>query len=413
MSYYADLDYDRILRDDGMEETNPHDYRKKDIDFYHKRFMFVRLSLQFYGFWHKPRAGLLFKYVYPLLVNLVIFAIFIMECTFFIMACSLHGRGAPNELILELFVRVTMSCSYWLMHGLTVRFFKSRDMEENMLNVDLGCDGTVLLEKFTKRLNGILIVSHLLAKLVTGVSIKTGILDHFPVTWSSENNSDIAKLDGVIYRSNFVGEPTNLFWIPVSLTLTWIMYILYESSKIRLSKLIDELLRWEGSPEDAIYHHITNYCSQIKKSSSKITALFFTHNILMIILIPQFMYLCVLVERKKSIGEFIAFTVYFLVIFSSWILPLLFAQGIRSNEMAFKNEINKFGQQYIMEQCEETIMEIATKTFGKRENVEKILLYLKERKTGLIIWGFALQLKISTWSFYVGLLLFLFRVFNS
>ena len=410
MSYYFYFGNDGVLRNDDAVESDLH---RERIDFYHKRFQFTRLTLQFFGFWHKPDAGLLSRYVYPLLVNLLILSIFIMECTFFIMACSLQGEGAPHELILELFVRVTMSCSYWLMHCLTIQFFKSRHMEEQMLDVDLGKQGSAPLGRFTRRLNTILVVCHLFAILVTGVSIKTGILDHFPVTWSSENASSIGNLNGVIYASNFVGEPTNLFWIPVSLTLTWIMYIFYESSKFRLSKIVDDFLQWEASPEDAIYHHLVYYSSSIRNSSSKITALFFTHNILMIILIPQFMYLCVLVGRQKTIGEFIAFIIYFLVIFASWILPLVFAEGIRSNELTFKNEINKFSEKYITRRCEEPTRDITKKTFGKRKNIEKLVLYLKERKTGLVIWGFALQLRLSTWSFYVGILLFVFRVFHA
>ena len=404
MSFYIHID--------EYEEGNPHNEWRQDIDFCHKRFKFVRRSLQFFGFWHKPNAGLLCKYIYPLLVNLVILGIFIMECSFFVLACSLLGNGATHELILELFVRVTMSCSYWLMHSLTIRFFKSRDMEDNMFNVELGKEGMALFESFTRKLNIMFVVCHSLAILVTGVSIKTGILDHFPTTWSSQNATAISELDAVIYRSNFIGEPTNLFWIPVSLTLTWIMFILYESSKFRLSKLTEDFLHWEESPEDAVYHHISHYSLRINKSCSKVAALFFTHNILMIILIPQFMYLCVLVGRKKSAGEFIAFTVYFLVIFSTWIVPLMFAEGIRSNELAFANEINKFCRKYIAEKSGVTLAEITKKTFEKRKNVEKLLIYLKERKTGFIMWGFALQLKISAWSFYVGLLLFVFRVVN-
>ena len=369
--------------------------------------------MQFFGFWHKKSAGILAKFLYPLLTNLVIFGIFIMQCTFFVMACNLVDEGAPHELLFELFVRVTMSCSYWLMHALTVRFFKSRDMETNMFAIEFGQEFTMFLSRFTQRFNMILITCHALAVLVTGVSIKTGILEHFPVTWSSENATRITKLNDIIYKSNFVGEPTNLFWIPVSLTLTWIMYILYETSKFRLSQLTNDFLKWQSSPEDAIYNHITYYSSRIKKSSSKITALFFTHNILMIILIPQFMYLCVLVGRKKSTADFVAFVTYFLVIFASWIVPLIFAEGIRSNELSFKNEINKFCKGYITTKCKESDAEIETRTFAKRENVERLISYLKERKTGIVMWGFAFQLKLSVWSFYLGLILFVFKIFKA
>ena len=408
MSFYNDIDeYERF------EEGHPHYERKKDIDFFHKRFKFVRLSLQFFGFWHKPSAGMLCKYIYPLLVNLVLLGDFIVECCFLGLACSLLTKGANHELILELFVRVTMSCSNWLMHSFTIRFFKSRDMEDNMFHVELGEEGMALFESFTKKLNIMFVVCHSIVILETGVSIKTGVLDHFPTTWSTQNATVISELNAAIYKSNFVGDPLNLFTTPVSFTLMWIMFILYESSKFRLSKLTDDFLRWEESPEDAIYYHISYYTLQINRSCSKVAALFVTHNVLMIILVPQFMYLCILIGRQKSTFDFIAFLFYFLVIFLTWIFPLMFAEGIRSNELKFLNEINQFCRKYIDKRCGETSDEISHKTFEERKNVEELLWYLKERKTGFIMWGFALQLKLSTWSFYVGLLLFGFRVANS
>ena len=402
MSFYIDIEQ--------YDEGHAHYERRKDIDFSHKRFTFVRLSLQLFGFWHKPSAGLLCKYIYPLLVNLVLFGGFIVDCSFLSLACSLLGKGASHELILELFVRVTMSCSSWLMHTFTIRFFKSRDMEDNMFHVELGEVGMALFELFTKKLDIMFVVCHLVVVLETGVTIKTGILDHFPTTWSSQNTTVISELNAAIYKSNFIEDPLNLLTTPVLFTLTWIMFILYESSKFRLSKLNDDFLRWEESPEDAIYYHISYYTLQINKSCSKVTALFVTHNVLMIILVPQFMYLCVLIGRQKSAFDFIAFLFYFLVIFLAWIFPLLFAEGIRLNELAFLDEINKFCRKYIAKRCGETPDEMEHRTFEKRRNVEELLLYLKERKTGFIMWGFALQLKISACSFYVGLLFFVFRV---
>ena len=59
----------------------------------------------------------------------------------------------------------------------------------------------------------------------------------------------------------------------------------------------------------------------------------------------------------------------------------MFAEGIRSNELTFRNEINKCSEKYITRRCEEPTSDITKKTSGKRKNVEKLVLYLKERKT--------------------------------
>ena len=375
--------------------------------FYQSEFRFTRISLRFFGFWHPIQARMFSKLIYPIVINVLFLLQFLCECVFFVTACAIFNKGATYEFLLELSVRLTLGCSYWLMHCLTFRYFKTRDVEDNIL--DMPIDKSHLV-KFRTRINMILLLSHLVTILVTGLSIKTGILDHFPAVWSAKNATKIDKLNDALRTSNYFEDPWNFFCIPVSLTLTWIMYILFETSQFRLSQLTNDFLKWQSSPEDAIYHHITYYSSRIKKSSSKITALFFTHNILMIILIPQFMYLCVLVGRKKSTADFVAFVTYFLVIFASWIVPLIFAEGIRSNELSFKNEINKFCKGYIKTKCKESDAEIETRTFAKRENVERLISYLKERKTGIVMWGFAFQLKLSVWSFYLGLILFVFKI---
>lgn len=273
----------------------------------HKDFRFVRWTLRAVGFWHPSQACFGEKWLYPLLINALFLFSFIIEIYFMIKALLLTGKGTTHDLILELSVRLSESLACWIGHTFTVMYFKSRDFEQNIMNAVYNFKGHLqAIASVNNRLNGLAFLSVVHSFLVTGLSIKTGIIDNYPVIWSPTDGNKTAEfmeLDNLIYKMNFFGDPFNIYGTFVTLSLTWILLLVFETGKLRLSQLREEFLNWDELPEDAIYRHYTYYSARIHSSSSHIKFLFVSHNIVMIIAAPLFCYLCVEISRKQNVAD--------------------------------------------------------------------------------------------------------------
>ena len=389
------------------------------LDFEHKDFRFLRWTLRAFGFWHPKQACCGEKWLYPLFINTLFLFSFIIEIYIMVKALLLIGKGTTHDLILELSVRLSESFACWMGHTFTVMYFKSSDLEQNIMNTVYSFQGHFKeISGVKNRLNAMAFFSVAHSLLVTALSIKTGIIDSYPVIWSSTNvnkTAEFMELEHLIYKMNFFGDPFNVYGIFVTLSLTWILLLVFETGKLRLSQLRAEFLNWEESPEDAIYRHYTYYSARIHSSSSHIRFLFVSHNVLMIISAPLFCYLCVEIGRKQNVADLIIFIYYSLGTFFVWIVPLYLAERLRSIEDTFRDEVNTFCKGYMHLKADANGVSLdhsSTKTFGSRRNVQEMMSYLKERKSGLIIGGYELQLKLSMFSFYIGLIVFIIKLFN-
>ena len=376
----------------------------------------LRWTIRAFGLWHPVQACFAEKWIYPAFIH----ALFVMELIFQIYfmakALSLIGNGTTNDLILELSLRLSTAVCFWLGHAFTVKYFKSRDFEQNVINIT--CDSRVHVQfKSTKRrLNVLMAFSIFLTLLITSLTIKTGSFDNYPVVWSSTATNETAsqKLNNLIHNMNLFDDPFNLYEVPVSLSLTWIVFMLYETSQIRLSKLRDEFLAWEQSAEDAIFRHVSYYSTSIHSTSSEIKFLFISHNIMMVIAAPLLFYLCVEMGRNKGMTELIIFIAYFLWAIFIWIMPLYFAERISSNEDMFRDEVNNYCKGYMNMKIDNDQPDLDNngKTFASRKEVQKLVSYLKERIPGLVIGGYAFQLKLSMFSLYLGLIVFAIKILS-
>lgn len=331
-------------------------------------------------------------------------------------ALSLIGKGTTNDLILELSLRLSTAVCIWLGHAFTVKYFKSRDFERNLINTMYNSRMHVQFNFMKRRLNILMIFSIMLTLLMTSLTIKTGSFDKYPVAWSSivTNETASRKLNNLIHNINLFDNPINLYEISVSLSLTWIIFMLYKTSQIRLSQLRDEFLAWEQSAEDAIFRHYSYYSSSIHSTSSEIKFLFISHNIMIVIAAPLLFYLCVEMGRNKGMTDLIIFIIYFLWVILIWIMPLYFAERLSSNEDRFRDEVNNFCKGYMNMNLDTDQLDSDNhgKTFASRKQVQKLVSYLKERTSGLVIGGYAFQLKLSMFSLYLGLIVFAIKILS-
>lgn len=190
---------------------------------------------------------------------------------------------------------------------------------------------------------------------------------------------------------------------------------------VRLQQLLLKYLRWTGSAEDAVYDHLTNYSRKVKSSCSHLTKWFVTHNIILIIATP---FLCIDIIKafqgiKKSnavhTGLFLGFLLYTVVI---WVAPLYFAEQMQNQDEEFCSRVNEF--------CPGTFTELESELssasvhfpntnqdcylFRSRNEVNKLLSYLKNRKSGFLMGSYSFQLKLSMVSVFLAMISFAIRV---
>ena len=370
-----------------------------------------KVILRVLGFWHPRDASFLESWVYPAIVNLIFFTMFVLETVYLATAYPQALKLAKNEKnydqLFDLSVRLTVDLYAWLCHVFTVAYFKCRDLESNLLQV-INFDVDLILRCLTlnRRLKFILLVSFIINLLVN-------VLTLYNTFWLDTNlKSNATNMEFLVFGMNYLYIPFNIYLIPVSLSLTVVMYLLYGISKLRLVHFRRTFLQWEYSAEDAIYYHYTEYSIKVHRTCTKLKWLFIVHNAIMIVLTPMFCYLSMEIVKKQNSFHFAIFILLCTETVVSWIVPLLFAEGLASQENQFREDVNKFCPGYFRDVTPGIDGEaLERKTFTSRGEVNKLLSYLRERKLGFVIGAYSFQLKLSMWSFYFGFILFVIKVF--
>ena len=203
--------------------------------------------------------------------------------------------------------------------------------------------------------------------------------------------------------------------VSILLCLTWLMYLLSKTSRMRLLQLKHEYMSWHQQAEQAIFRHYTFYTKHVQSNCKALSLLFICHNIPMIIMTPQHIYLCLEVNKSKGALALAILLYYSLMFLTFWIVPLYFAESLRREEEKFQCEINNFCQQYLELHCTDKELNyecLATGTFRLRAEVEKLTSYLKGRKSGFLFGFYSFQLQLSMVSLYVGLLMLIIRIMS-
>lgn len=382
-------------------------------------FNLIRRTLRFFGFWQPEGAWLVERWGLPVIINLLLLALICID-----MYGTVH-MWIKNKLDLsqkELFsFRLMIRLCLWLSHILTIFYFKTRDIENNMLNLEIREGMADQHKSIFKWIWWMIVFSLLylvaLCALPVPLYWKLDKLQLYEIFTNTVTNAT--------YESVQFADPYFILDFPIRISLTWVMYLLYRTSKLRLMHLYDEFLRWEESAEDAIYRHHIYYCMKIKTSSGAISWLFLSHNIFMIFIIPISVYLYgknvfspASMEKlnARDTNAWIAtitFTGYFIAKFVCWASYLHFAESLKTNEEEFVNRLNKLCPKYIQSELgTENVEDTRGKMFASRTELNKLLSYLKDRKCGLFVCGYRFQIKASLTAFYITLTLTLLRAYD-
>ena len=358
------------------------------------------------------------KNLYPSAVNMLFFVMIIINIYYTTLDLTMKNDHFTN-LILETSISLFRYIWCWLGHLFIIKYFKKRNMEEMLDGIALGSGNRQTLGKVKRRLTLILISSIVIAVTTVVLSMVAGFYLHYPSKWKIDHHKRLVS-NGTVYGTRMSGfVKTNIVLISISdfylmltaLCLTWLMYLLYHTSDIRLLALKHDYARWNQHAEDAIFRHYIYYDLKVKSSCQNLQALFISHNILMVIITPQLFFLCVEIGKNQCALDVVVYVLFLLFMFICWFTPLYYAECMKMNEESFCNEINKFCPGYLAMYFEaENQQSPEMLTLRARREVNKLVSYLKARNSGFLIGGYSYHTQLSMLSFYLGLLTFIVKI---
>ena len=316
------------------------------------------------------------------------------------------------------YVTAAFYLGMYLTHLFGVLYFRSRDIEKNMTYLEVE---PAQANTFRRSLRLVTRCSVITFLLVTAFLFYAKI-SHVRVIGGSACDSvtHTQYITYFTYVTCWLSYPMVIYYVGVSLSISWIIFLLQETARTRLQQLQRRYCLWTNSGEDAIYDYLTTYSRKIRNSCSSLGTWFIAHNLILVLAIPFLIYFLLqdikMIRGNKDKVEGTFFILVWIYIIIIWVTPLLFAERLQTHDDNFISAINKLCPGVIMETTQNnpihlrTDTNVQTFTFESRSEVNKLLTYLKSRKSGFLVGSYSIQLKLSMFSLVLGLISFAPRI---
>ena len=401
---------EEILEDDLLQEVLDinedvaTEAERVNFTFYSNEFRIIRYMLRCLSLWHPRSASCIESVAYPIFINVMLFMCFAATAL-----APIWKR--PNWLhqYVSFYVEGAIYLGIYLTHLFGVLYFRSRDLEDDMVNIELEPD---LAIKFRHSL-----------KLLTTWSMLTLLsliilLNFLKVSLSGGSCESELPNDLLTYIMCWLGYPLMVYDVGISLSISWAIYLLQQAAYIRLEQLEKRYCLWKATAEDAIYDYLINYSRKIEKSCNVLGKWFLAHNFILVLAGPFLIYY--VIQAVKIIKQDPIDRTFFVLCYSYailiWVTPLLFAERLQIHDDHFISSINKLCPGVILEAIDmpsQNSRQNSTEetfTFQSRSEVNKFLTYLKSRKSGFLVGSYSFQLKLSMFSFGLAFISFTTRV---
>ena len=404
-------------------------------DFTGKEFRIIRFLLRLLSLWRPHTAGFIERFVYPFLINIVLLV-----------------TGPVRNIILVtdeftwLSIRtifIVHELGIWLGHILGNIYFRSRDLETNVLPAIGPLTGTRrFLKRRVIRLNAVVIISFLLFSIMLpALFIVTQL------SWNQGENrfsSGFPNCHGTLNLILYVVDVLSIFPnLGIGLALSWTMALLHVCFTSQLKALEGVYLEWKKSSTDAVYFFQKEYSRPLKHSWKRISWWFLAHNIV-VVAVPLYGYGLALVVSGKDSKHLLQFICYFVFVLIIWLSPIVMAEQIKHREKKFRERVNEFSLGLLKETLEaggeawsarnglssrssettvvvssgsgpeehhQNIINFKSFTLVTREkDLKDFLHFLKNRPLGLVSNWYSVQLNLSLISFIFGIVSFLFSL---
>ena len=293
-------------------------------------FKTMRWMLRFMSLWHPSTASLFERIIYPMFINVAL-------------AEMVVGNFMVNKNIMTpIFIYLYLAIDFgaYFNHVFGVFYFRCRDLDNNLINIELESEQAIKFQRSLKLLTrSSLIVYAVCVMLFISSEVakgraEGGVLSKYLKTFVRGSASE-RQFDLFAYWFNYF---CSVYGIAASFSISWITFLLQKTASVRLEELERRYQVWKVSAEDAIYDHLTNYSKRIRKSCSALSGWFFTHNLILALVIPFLIYDTLEVIKntitgvRKPVGEsFIAtviYIIYWIYYGIIWAAPLFFCSAI-------------------------------------------------------------------------------------
>ena len=416
----------------GFQELNSVTH-VETLTFQCKEFRLIRLLLRLLSLWRPQSAGVFESYFYPFMVNLLLLSAGLVRNT--IQAAS------RSDLLSIQSVYVVHDMGIWLGHILGNVYFRSRDLETNVLPGVIPLTG---IRKVLKRR-----LKFVKTAMIASLSIFTIMLCALYVgmqlTWnegtkrfSSEVPHIYGTLDHILYGAVIMSIVYN---ISIGLALAWTMALLHVCFASRLKVLEGVYLKWTKPTSEAVYFFQQVYSRPVKRSWKRISWWFLVHNII-VLAVPLYGYelaqaLNGHAYNSKHLAQFVCYLVFVLTV---WLAPILMAEQIKRMEKKFQERVNDFCHGLLRETTDGSFQDVrngigngdgeafvssgtndeendhdelnyGSYTLASRgKELRDFLRFLKKRRLGLVSRGYSMQLNLSLVSLFIGIVSFLIKL---
>ena len=367
-----------------------------------KELLVFRWTLRFLSLWSPTTASLAERVFYPLVVNVLLLIVITLDIYVLV-------KVRQSWKSLEGYVFFAIDLGMYSSHLFGVAYFRSRDLEVNMIDLEVDLAFMEELRKKLRRLTIGIIISFLLlvATVLLFFNFETWTHGHFRC------NSSFSFLHGD--TSHFVcmlNYPTNIYGVGNSLAISWTMCLFQQICCARLQQAAAIYLRWNQRTEEAIYSHLKDYSTKVKETCSRLAKWFVAHNLILIIATP--VVFADIIKEFKEIPRgrrfihpslFVGFLIYTVFI---WVAPLYFAELLQIHDEKFCSAVNEFCPGTLREELQRELGENEF-TFQSRTELNKFLSYLHNRKTGFLMGSYSFQLKLAMLSIFLAVLSFTLR----
>lgn len=372
-----------------------------DFGFLSEELSFFRRTLRFLSLWQPDDAWKVERFLYPAFVNIILLSTVLAD---------LQMLVNHNWTSFDVYVYMIIDIGMYFSHILGILYFKSRDMETNMLNLGLRhCED---VDAFRKKLRKLKILVVFTFSTLTALIL----LFYNLHAWRQHRivcNSVFTFIKGILnHIVCSLNYPANIYGIGNSLAITWTICLLQQTYFIRTKQLERNYRIWQETTEAAIYDHILNYSRIVKMSCVKLEKWFLIHNVILAIATPFL--ISDIIKTFKSIGHkdhvhaslLLGYLLYTIVV---WMLPLYFAEMLQLHDENLCMAINEFCPGTYYEEFENDQNPVNC-TFHSRIEVNKFLSYLTHRKSGFLIGSYSFQFKLSMVSIVLAMIAFATRI---
>ena len=229
----------------------------------------------------------------------------------------------------------------------------------------------------------------------------------------------------------FLGNPKIFFWLTffahayvfgMYLAMLWIIDLLQLTSRARLKDQHRKFIKWIQGAQEAINCHIGSYTIRVENTCRRLQWWFLIHNISLIIIVP-----CTAIANLQGLHSFHSLSVLEIVpgvaaVILIWALPLYLAEQIQKNDERFCGKVNNFCPEQLLStvntgsreavvnmDCDHDAQNVENLTFTSRKEVQLLVAYLKNIRSGFLSVGYSFQLKLSLCATVLSLAALIFK----